>query len=192
MHAVTSPASEKRLHIDSEVADVEGIGEPGAEARAAEDVAKSDVTPEELLIRRFCPTRADHVLFDEGQGEFRLNYGALVLRKGENGVSVYRKSILESSGLDEQDVAVSGYEGTATVSVRRVGSVPPFYVQPDPWPQGESVGPPVDVGHALICPALGNSGNQVKKALKLLSRHFGDLRIPDERATRLALSQASG
>lgn len=149
-----------------------------------------ELAPEETVLRRFCPTNPDHVIVDEGTGHLRLRSGAIGLRDGESGVSVYRRKVLADAGLADSDVATVGYEGVAAANVEQITASSKMRVRPDPWPAGQRVAPHIDAGHALICPPDGMSKGQIKKQRTLVSRQFRDLTVPDLALCIATLSRA--
>lgn len=123
----------------------------------------------ELVVRRFDPDRDDHIATDEGTGQPRLRRGAFILRKGEDGLSVHRRLILEHNGLSLDQVVRPPYVGLAQAQVEDVGSCePPWSVVADPWPRGED-GPPEDVAHSLIVPSVRPTGAHFRKLVACFS-----------------------
>lgn len=130
----------------------------------------------ETLLRRFDPERIDHVIMDEGTGRIRLRTGAVLLRRDENGISLYRERLLRCQGLPNESICEAGYVGVAaaTVSAIRVDAAP-LDAFSDPWPDAREPMPSREVAHALVSPPPGLSGNRTRKALECLARCFGDV-----------------
>lgn len=149
-----------------------------------------ELAPEETVLRRFCPTNPDHVIVDEGTGRLRLRSGAVGLRDGESGVSVYRRQVLANAGFADSDIATVGYEGVAAADVEPITASSQMRVRPDPWPAGRLDVPHIDAGHALICAPDGMSKGQIKKQLTLVSRQFRDLSVPNLALCIASLSRA--
>lgn len=111
------------------------------------------IMPEESVLRRFNPTRPDHIAQDEGTGEYRLRSGAFYLRRDEEGYSTHRRHVLDANHLAADLVKSPPYVGLAEASVKCIHACnPQWIVQPDPWPEGYDASRPVDAAHALVIP----------------------------------------
>lgn len=144
----------------------------------------------ETIVRRFCHTNPNHFSVDEGNGELRITSGAIGIRDGESGVSVYCRGTLVDLGFSESDVAVPGYEGIASANVGAVAAASRFHVHADPWPSGEHEMPHIDSGHALMKPTEVMSKSGVKKELKRAAQQFQTVTVPDRDACLAVLKRA--
>lgn len=107
----------------------------------------------ENVLRRFNPSRPEHVVWDEGAGLHRLRRSAFYMRSDEIGLSVYRRLILELLGIAIDNIVSIPYVGLAeasTASIHRCSSV--WQVRADPWPDGEEAAAPVEEAHGLVVP----------------------------------------
>lgn len=134
---------------------------------------------EEMVLRRYNPSRLDHVIRDEGMDSYRLRSGAVSLRRDEDGVSVYRERILRCQGLPNSAIIEPMYSGIARAQVERIrAQADPLDVVSDPWPHGRTPMPNRDLAHALVVapPALTRSAT--RRALDGLARAFGEVPSP--------------
>lgn len=131
---------------------------------------------QEAILRRYDPLRGDHVIMDEGIGRYRLRSGAVALRKGEDGVSVYRERLLKCQGLPNSAITVAGYSGIARAEVGQIRAMAePLDVVSDPWPHGRGPMPNPDIAHALVAPPPGLNRSATRRALDGLARAFGEV-----------------
>ena len=107
-----------------------GGGEAFGEAAAV--AAPAPVADDESIYRRIAG-RPSMVTVDTVTGEERPSSGAFL--PDEEGVSVYRVTILEELGLTWRDVVKTQLNRNVELDVHEVRALPPLEVEPDPWPQ---------------------------------------------------------
>lgn len=144
----------------------------------------------EPLLRRFCPTNRDHVVVDEKSDEIRIRSGAVGVRKGENGISIYRREVLHENDLGDCAIAHGAYDGIACSNAETIRASTKMRSVADAWPYGLKNYPSIDAAHALIL-VDGLRGGELRRTLTILARLFDITCLPDEEACRLAVDGAS-
>lgn len=129
----------------------------------------SPVGDEELLLRRIPHFRPrGFIAVDDDTGEQRVSSGLYSIKNDEDGVSVSRRLILESRGLDITcmlDKPDNGLGQLTTNAARKTG----LDVTPDPFPPYITDGHPRNAAHALIKGLNEMSKSERKRAQKALA-----------------------
>lgn len=149
----------------------------------------TELPDREALLRRFDPVNINHVRFDEGTGDFRLRGGATKPRRHEDGLSVFRISILECAGEEREIVSAGRYSGIATARADRVlAEAPEVRCVADPLEDVDEMLPCLAAAHALITLRSGMGETRWKKVSSRVARAFSPVEVPDPAATLRALA----
>ena len=121
----------------------------------------------ETVYRRLSDDSPDMVVVDAVSGDRRPSSGAF--KPDEDGVSVYRKSLLEDRQLTPADLAPRPGNLVVSINVGEVRSLS-LDVEDDPWPQGiPEHDHPRNAAHALIVGWDGLSTSARKQRQRALS-----------------------
>jgi len=124
---------------------VSGAGDDGPPSPTADDAS---IPNTDDVYRRLSDSGPNMVRVDLETGERRPSSGAF--RPDADGVSVYRRSVLEEGGLGASDVVRNPWNLVVSVNVGEVRSIE-LGVRDDAWP-ADIVEPthPRNAAHALI------------------------------------------
>lgn len=121
---------------------------------------------DELILRRFDPTRRDHIYFDEGNGSPRVRQGAFYLRSGEAGLSIARRTVLALRNLPDDAVKEPPRIALAEAETGKIHATGKGWsVVASPWPKGIDHDRPVDEAHALVSSDAPKITDSMLKAL---------------------------
>lgn len=99
------------------------------------DTSKNlNILNEETLLRRVSTSNPDMWAEDKLTHERRVTSAAFVPQ--EDGLSVYRKVILENYNLHPKDIILNTNQAVLGIKVQEVKNCKGLEVQNDPWPKG--------------------------------------------------------
>lgn len=147
------------------------------DASGASADGDGEIPNDEEVFRRLSDSGPSMIAIDLVTGERRPTSGAF--KPDEDGISVYRRSLLESAGLGPRDVVKSPLNIVVGVRVEELRDIE-LDVRDDPWPIGiEDADHPRNAAHALITgfEALGKNPRRrkQKELVGLPSIRFVDL-----------------
>jgi len=117
----------------------------------AGSTAATTVPDDDAVLRRLSDNSPAMVYVDPLTGTQRPSTGAFALKRGEDGVSVYREKLLAAAGLGVGDVVVAPSNLVVRLTVADVRAVPPLNVRNDLWPTDvPDPSHPRNGAHALI------------------------------------------
>ena len=121
----------------------------------------------ETALRRLSDSGPSMIAIDIVTGERRPSTGAF--RPDEDGVSVYRESVLQTNNLTAADLVRTPQNLVVGVAVGEIRSIASLGIRDDPWPSdfGEP-DHPRNVAHALIVGWRGLTKNERKRRQLLL------------------------
>lgn len=124
---------------------------------------------EEVLYRRISSDSPNLIATDAVTGEKRPSSGSF--KPDKDGLSVYRKTILQESKLELEDITTSTSNIIVSIKVADVRNLPPLGVVNDPCPQGiKDEGHPRNKAHALIVGWQGLTPRERKQRQRELTR----------------------
>jgi hypothetical protein len=127
------------------------------------------VPDDDAVYRRLSDSGPNMVSIDVGTGLRRPSSGAF--KPDEDGVSVYRDSVLRAAGLSPVDLVRAPQNLVVIVTVSDVRSIPPLDVRDDPWPPSvPDAGHPRNGAHALIVGWDGLSTSERKRRQREIVR----------------------
>jgi len=135
----------------------------------AGSTAETTVPDDDAVLRRLSDNSPAMVYVDPLTGAQRPSTGAFALKRGEDGVSVYREQLLTAAGLGVRDVVVAPSNLVVRLTVADVRAVPPLDVRNDLWPTDvPDPSHPRNGAHALIVGWDGLGKNPRKAAQRAL------------------------
>jgi hypothetical protein len=141
------------------------VPESGATFPAqAAATAELKVPDDDAVLRRLSDNSPAMVYVDPLTGDQWPTTGAFALKRGEDGVSVYRERLLTAAGLGVRDVLIAPTNLVVRLTVADVRAVPPLDVRDDRWPtDAPDASHPRNGAHALIV-GLDGLGKSPRKA----------------------------
>jgi hypothetical protein len=139
------------------------VASDGASGAPAED---GDIPNDEEVLRRLSDSGPSMIAMDLVTGERRPTSGAF--KPDDDGISVYRRSLLELAGLGPQHVVRTPLNVVVGVQVKDLRDIE-LDVRDDPWPSDiDEAEHPRNAAHALITGLETLGKNQRRRKQKAL------------------------
>ena len=146
-----------------------GHGRGLAETPNVQILIETRIPDEDSIFRRLGGSRMTCI--DSVTGEERPTSGAFMPDPNEDGVSVYRASVLDAMGLTWTVVIRNQSTRVVELGVSDVRAIEPLDVEPDPWPnEMDEADHARNAAHALITGWVGHSKNQRHKLAQSLAK----------------------
>gem|GEM_PF-2305848 len=121
----------------------------GLEVQGGGDSDDPAIADDDRLYRRLSDSSPNMIAVDVLTGARRPSSGAF--KPDDDGVSVYRESLLQRDSLEAVDVVRAPQNLVVALPVGAVRSIRPLGVRDDPWPTGiPDEDHPRNAAHALI------------------------------------------
>jgi hypothetical protein len=121
----------------------------GLEVQGGGDSDDPAIADDDRLYRRLSDSSPNMIAVDVLTGARRPSSGAF--KPDDDGVSVYRESLLQRDSLEAVDVVRAPQNLVVALPVGAVRSIRPLGVRDDPWPTGiPNEDHPRNAAHALI------------------------------------------